>query len=132
MSKRFFILGLILVAGFLFLNVSFVKAETWTWTGGGDGQTWTDAKNWGLNVRADSDVSYPGATTTASVVLTANTVGLTVYATTTLDYGVNTLTLGAANIGWTNCFVRFLGDFASSFENVRCRVFGPKFFFYVR
>ena len=102
LSKRIFILGLFLVMGFLLFSVSAVKAETWTWTGSGDGQTWTDAKNWGLNSAASSIVSYPGATSTVDVVIggtAAVPVGPTVYATTTLAYGINTLTLGAANVG---------------------------------
>ncbi|MBI2635395.1 MAG: peptidoglycan-binding protein [Parcubacteria group bacterium] len=101
MSKKYFvILGLFLVAGFLFLNTASVNAETWTWDGGGDKQTWTDSKNWGLSVDAGAN-QYPGATSTPDVVIIANTPGLMVYATTTLNYGVNTLRLGAANIGWT-------------------------------
>ena len=102
MSRKYFvILGLSLAVGFLFLNTSAVKAETWTWTGGGDKQTWTDAANWGLSGSSPSAASYPGATTTADVVITANTPGLTVYATTSPAYGINSLTLGAADIGWT-------------------------------
>ncbi len=100
MSKKYFIVfGLFLAAGFLF-SINSAKAETWTWTGGGDKQTWTDAGNWGLSANAGAN-QYPGATSTADVVITANTVGLRVYATSTLNYGVNTLVLGAANVGWT-------------------------------
>ena len=101
MSKKYFlVLGLFLAAGFLFLNIYSAKAETWTWTSGGDKQTWTDAGNWGLSANAGAN-QYPGATSTPDVVIIANTQGLMVYATTTLNYGVNTLRLGAANIGWT-------------------------------
>lgn len=98
MSKKYFIvLGLFLAAGFLFSGAMIVKAETWTWTGGGDAHTWTDAKNWGLNVAATAN-SYPGATTTADVVIASNA---RVIATTTISTtgGLGSLTLGAAATG---------------------------------
>ncbi len=104
MSKKYFVvIGLFLAAGFLFLNVSGVQAvDTWTWTGGGDGHTWTDPANWGLAAGYSALTQYPGATSTVNVVIGATVAvpaGPTVYATTTLAYGVNTLTLGAANVG---------------------------------
>ncbi len=98
LSKRILILGLFLAAGFLFLNISAVKAETWTWTGGGDTHTWTDPANWGLDAAHSSLTQYPGATTTADVVIAANA---RVIATTTISTtgGLGSLTLGAAATG---------------------------------
>ncbi len=91
--KYFVILGLILVSGFLFLNATVVKAETWTWTGAGDTHTWTDPANWGMGALAGPN-SYPGATTTADVVIGG---GARVIATTTINTTgfVGSLTLGS-------------------------------------
>ncbi|HEY4495088.1 MAG TPA: peptidoglycan-binding domain-containing protein [Candidatus Paceibacterota bacterium] len=100
MSRKYFlILGLFLVAGFLFLNVNIVKAAPFIWTGGGDRLTWTDPANWG-NTGVNN---FPGATTTDSVTIIMQTAGATgggnvvIRATSTLDG--TTLWLSSVAIG---------------------------------
>ena len=39
------------------------EARTVTWTGGGDGSTWSDGANWGGTAPADGDDVRVGATT---------------------------------------------------------------------
>jgi hypothetical protein len=103
MKKKFFILGLFLAAGFLFLNISAVKAETWTWTGAGDAHSWTDTKNWGLIGTSHGDLTknFPGATTSATVVI-----GGAVRVVATTSVAIDSLTLGAANSGSVLTFAK--------------------------
>jgi hypothetical protein len=94
------VLGLFLIAGFLFLNTTVTSAYTYTWTGGGDRGTWTDPGNWG-NTGVGN---YPGASTTDSVIIGAQTMGVTggfsvVRATTTLAGSLDSITLGVFNQG---------------------------------
>ena len=102
MSKKYFvILGLILAAGFLFLNVSVVSATSYTWTGGGDATTWTDPLNWSgqAATRFGGFYPYPGATSTADTVTIAsktNAGAFVVRATTTPAGTMNSLVIGGA------------------------------------
>lgn len=110
MSKKFLVLGFFLVAGFLFFHAPSAQAVAYSWTGGGDGATWTDPKNWG----GDGTVinAYPGgAYDSASVTIdgTASTsVGhiQTVVATSTVPSGITTLTI-------TNGFTLVIGNGAT-------------------
>ncbi|MFH1393044.1 MAG: peptidoglycan-binding domain-containing protein [Patescibacteria group bacterium] len=98
MSRKYFvILGLFLVAGFLFFNVSSAQAIIRSWNGGGDAHTWTDPLNWG----GVSNGSYPGEIATDDVIIASSTSSLGplfVYATSTTPFGVNTLQI---QNGWT-------------------------------
>lgn len=95
MSKKYFIvLGLLLVAGFLFFNVNSVFAITYSWSGGGDGMTWTDPANWGTTL-------YPGQNANDDVIIATSTSATgahAVHATSTIARGVNTLQI---KNGWT-------------------------------
>ena len=96
--KHFIVLGLFLAVGFLFLSASTVKAATYTWTGDGDGHTWTDGPNWGVGSGPNA---YPGATSTDDVIIGLSTGNVvpTIYATTSLGFGLTSLTLGDAGKG---------------------------------
>ncbi|MDO8676853.1 MAG: peptidoglycan-binding domain-containing protein [Candidatus Azambacteria bacterium] len=88
--KRFIFLGLFLAAGFLFFNVPSARAITRNWNGGGDGVTWTDRANWG----GASNLLYPGQNAADDVIIASSTSALgplSVYATSTIAFGVNTL-----------------------------------------
>lgn len=98
MSKKYLVvIGLFLAAGFLFFNAYPALAETWTWTGTGDTHTWTDPANWGMGILAGPN-SYPGATTTADVVIGADA---RVIATTTINTTgfIQSLILGTGSAG---------------------------------
>lgn len=97
MSRKYVIFaGLVLAFAFLFLNVAVIKAETWTWTGQGDTHTWTDPANWGLTGGGYSALNqWPGATTTADVVIGANArVIATTSITSVAKAGLKSITLG--------------------------------------
>ncbi len=97
LRKHFVIIGLFLVAGFLFVNVPSANAIIRSWSGAGDGVTWTDPLNWG----GASNLKYPGEDATDNVVIatsTSSTGPHFVYATSTIAFGVNTLQI---QNGWT-------------------------------
>lgn len=111
MSRKYFILlGLFLVAGFLFLNVNAVNAALFFWDGGGDGTTWTDPNNWVGNS------NYPGKTITDQVVIASSTTGgqVTVRATSTLAGSLEYVQLGAVSTSFgSNAATLILGNDAT-------------------
>src|SRR3989344_1934714 len=115
MSKKYFIvLGLLLAAGFLFLNSGNASATSYTWTGGGDATTWTDPLNWNQPAtRFGGFYPYPGATSTADTVTISsksNAGDFVVRATTTPAGTVKSLVVGGAPGGSNGAAQLIIGN----------------------